>query len=41
MEKNNIKIETNDIIVRDFERKNSENLYRIAREKNIFRFMRD
>ena len=40
MEKNN-KIETNDIIIRDFERKDSENLYRIAREKNIFRFMRD
>jgi len=36
-----MRIETNNIIVRDFERKDAENLYRIVREKNIFRFMPD
>lgn len=36
-----MRIETNRIIVRDFERKDAENLYQIVREKNIFRFMPD
>lgn len=36
-----MRIETNNIIIRDFERKDAENLYRIVREKNIFRFMPD
>ena len=31
----------NDIIIRDFERKDAELLYGIVREKNIVRFMRD
>jgi [ribosomal protein S5]-alanine N-acetyltransferase len=40
-EKNNMRIQTNHIIIRDFERKDAENLYQIVREKNIFRFMPD
>lgn len=36
-----MRIETNNIIIRDFERKDAENIYRIVREKNIFRFMPD
>jgi [ribosomal protein S5]-alanine N-acetyltransferase len=36
-----MRIETSHIIIRDFERKDAENLYRIVREKNIFRFMPD
>ena len=40
-ERNNMRIETNNIIIRDFQRKDAENLYRIVREKNIFRFMPD
>ncbi|MBW9153553.1 GNAT family N-acetyltransferase [Clostridium estertheticum] len=36
-----MRIETNHIIIRDFERKDAENLYQIVREKNIFRFMPD
>lgn len=36
-----MRIGTNHIIIRDFERKDAENLYRIVREKNIFRFMPD
>ncbi|AGK99435.1 GNAT family N-acetyltransferase [Clostridium pasteurianum] len=36
-----MRIETERIIIRDFERKDAENLYRIVREKNIFRFMPD
>jgi [ribosomal protein S5]-alanine N-acetyltransferase len=36
-----MRIETKHIIIRDFERKDAENLYRIVREKNIFRFMPD
>lgn len=29
------------IVIRDFERKDADNLYRIVREKNIYRFMPD
>ena len=36
-----MRIETNHIIIRDFQRKDAENLYRIVREKNILRFMPD
>lgn len=36
-----MRIETNNIIIRDFERKDSEDLFRIVREKNIFGFMPD
>lgn len=36
-----MRIETNNLIIRDFERKDAENLYRIVREKNILRFMPD
>jgi [ribosomal protein S5]-alanine N-acetyltransferase len=36
-----MRIETNHIIIRDFERKDAENLYRIVREKNMLRFMPD
>lgn len=36
-----MRIETNHLIIRDFERKDAENLYRIVREKNILRFMPD
>jgi hypothetical protein len=32
-------IEGNHILIRDFERKDAEDLYRIVREKNILRFM--
>ncbi|MDF2888218.1 MAG: acetyltransferase, ribosomal protein N-acetylase [Lacrimispora sp.] len=34
-------IEADHIIIRDFERKDAENLYRIVTEKNILRFMPD
>lgn len=36
-----MRIETKHLIIRDFERKDAENLYRIVREKNILRFMPD
>jgi RimJ/RimL family protein N-acetyltransferase len=36
-----MRIETSRLIIRDFERKDAENLYRIVREKNILRFMPD
>ncbi|BCN28931.1 GNAT family N-acetyltransferase [Anaeromicropila herbilytica] len=36
-----MRIETDHLIIRDFERKDAENLYRIVREKNILRFMPD
>lgn len=36
-----MRIETDRIIIRDFERKDAENLYRIVREKDILRFMPD
>lgn len=36
-----MRIETNNIVIRDFERKDAENLYRIVREKEIYRFMPD
>lgn len=36
-----MRIETERIIIRDFERKDAENIYRIVREKNILRFMPD
>lgn len=36
-----MKIEINNIVIRDFERKDAENLYRIVREKEIYRFMPD
>lgn len=36
-----MRIESNRIVIRDFERKDSDNLYRIVREKNILRFMPD
>lgn len=36
-----MRIETNHLIIRNFERKDTENLYRIVREKNILRFMPD
>lgn len=36
-----MRIETNRIVIRDFERKDAENLYRIVIENNILRFMRD
>lgn len=34
-------IKTNRLIIRDFERKDAENMHRIVREKNISRFMPD
>jgi RimJ/RimL family protein N-acetyltransferase len=40
-DKINMRIETNHIIIRDFERKDAENLYRTVREKTILRFMPD
>ena len=40
-EKNTMRIELNHVIIRDFERKDAENLYRIVREKDILRFMPD
>ena len=36
-----MRIESNRIVIRDFERKDSENIYRIVREKDILRFMPD
>lgn len=36
-----MRIELNHVIIRDFERKDAENLYRIVREKDILRFMPD
>jgi RimJ/RimL family protein N-acetyltransferase len=36
-----LRIETRNITIRDFERKNAEDLYRIVREKGIVRFMAD
>lgn len=36
-----VRIETANIIIRDFQRKDAENLYRIVRERNILRFMPD
>lgn len=36
-----MRIETGSIIIRDFERKDAENLYRIVRERDILRFMPD
>lgn len=36
-----MRIETNRIVIRDFERKDAENLYRIVRENDILRFMPD
>lgn len=36
-----MRIETGNIVIRDFERKDAKNLYRIVREKNILRFMQD
>lgn len=36
-----MRIELNNVIIRDFERKDAENLYRIVREKDILRFMPD
>lgn len=40
-EDNYMLIELHDIIIRDFARKDAETLYRIAREKDIVRFMKD
>lgn len=36
-----MRIETNRIVIRDFERKDAERLYSIVRENNILRFMPD
>jgi RimJ/RimL family protein N-acetyltransferase len=36
-----MKIQTDHVVIRDFERKDAGNLYRIVREKNIVRFMGD
>jgi RimJ/RimL family protein N-acetyltransferase len=36
-----MRIETKHIIIRDFDRKDAENLYRIVRERDILRFMPD
>ncbi len=36
-----MRIATANIIIRDFERKDAENLYRIVRERGILRFMKD
>lgn len=36
-----MRIDTNRLVIRDFERKDAENLFRIVREKNIVRFMFD
>lgn len=36
-----MRIETKQIKIRDFERKDADNLYRIVREKDILRFMPD
>lgn len=35
-----MRIKSNRIIIRYFERKDSEKLYRIVREKNILRFIK-
>lgn len=34
-----MRIKTNRIVIRDFERKDAKNIYRIVRENNILRFM--
>ena len=34
-------IETDELVIRDFQRKDAEALYRIVREKEIVRFMKD
>ena len=34
-------IETDELVVRDFQRKDAESLYRIVREKEIVRYMKD
>ncbi|GFZ33238.1 N-acetyltransferase [Clostridium zeae] len=36
-----MRIETDEIVIRAFERKDAENLYRIVRQNNIIRFMPD
>lgn len=36
-----MKIDLGDIVIRDFDRKDAQNLHRIVREKEIHRFMRD
>lgn len=36
-----MRIETDKIVIRDFQRKDAENIYRIVREKEILRFMPD
>ena len=36
-----MRIEAKEIVIRDFERKDADNLYRIVRENNILRFMHD
>ena len=36
-----MRIDLNDIVIRDFERKDAEPLYRIVREREIHRFMKD
>ena len=36
-----MRIETDRLVVRDFERKDAENLFRIVRQTNIVRFMKD
>lgn len=36
-----MRIETNRIVIRDFERKDAEKLYSIVREENVLRFMPD
>lgn len=36
-----MELEIGDIVIRDFEYKDAENIYRIVREKNILRFMSD
>ncbi|MPM77031.1 hypothetical protein SDC9_124030 [bioreactor metagenome] len=36
-----MRIETNRIVIRDFERKDAKSIYRIVRENNILRFMPD
>ena len=34
-------IETDELVIRDFQRKDAESLYRIVREKEIVRYMKD
>lgn len=36
-----MRIEAKEIVIRDFERKDADNIYRIVRENNILRFMHD